>query len=114
MQTIHNLSHSHFIQSNLILSDKVAILFLRMSPAASVACHSRTAMEVDLLYVTTFVTIIGLLYYLLTKNNGYFHDKPIPSMAVYPLLGSSAPLMLKRVTFPNFVKLIYDKYPSAR
>ncbi|KAL9703501.1 hypothetical protein quinque_007019 [Culex quinquefasciatus] len=71
-------------------------------------------MEVDLLYVTTFVTIIGLLYYLLTKNNGYFHDKPIPSMAVYPLLGSSAPLMLKRVTFPNFVKLIYDKYPSAR
>lgn len=71
-------------------------------------------MEISLGVLVLLILIVGYLYRLLTKNNGYFHDKPIPSMAVRPLLGSTAPLTLKKYTFGGFVEHIYNKYPSAK
>lgn len=71
-------------------------------------------MEVDLLHVSAVLAILGLLYHLLTRNNGYFHDKPIPSLAVWPLFGSTAPLLLKRYSFTDYIKNIYDKFAGAK
>lgn len=71
-------------------------------------------MEIDLGILVTLGLIVGFLYRLLTKNNGYFHDKPIPSMAVKPLLGSTGPLTLKKYTFAGFVEYVYNKYPGAK
>ncbi|EDS37258.1 cytochrome P450 9b1 [Culex quinquefasciatus] len=71
-------------------------------------------MEIDLGVLVPLVLIVGFLYRLLTKNNGYFHDKPIPSMAVKPLLGSTGPLTLKKYTLAGFVEYIYNKYPGAK
>lgn len=71
-------------------------------------------MDINLGVLVVFVLIVGFLYRLLTKNNGYFHDKPIPSMAVTPFLGSTGPLMLRKYTFGDFVEHIYNKYPNAK
>lgn len=71
-------------------------------------------MGIDLGVLVSLVLIVGLLYRFLTKNNDYFHDKPIPSMAVRPLLGSTGPLILRKFTFGGFIEHIYNKYPSAK
>lgn len=71
-------------------------------------------MGIDLGILVSLVLIVGFLYRLLIKNNGYFHDKPIPSMAVSPILGSTGPLTLRKYTFAGFVEYIYNKYPGAK
>ncbi|XP_058462583.1 cytochrome P450 9e2-like [Malaya genurostris] len=71
-------------------------------------------MEVNLLLLTGVIAVLAYLYHLITKNNDYFHDKPIPSLVAKPLLGSSGPLLLKRVTFPDFIMSIYNKFPSVK
>lgn len=71
-------------------------------------------MGIDLVILVSVVLLVGLLYRLLTRNNDYFHDKPIPSMAVTPLFGSTGPLLLRKFTFGGFVEYIYNKYPSAK
>ncbi|XP_021705963.1 probable cytochrome P450 9f2 [Aedes aegypti] len=71
-------------------------------------------MEVNLLHVAVLVAIIAFLYRWITRNNDYFHDKPIPSMAVTPFLGASGPLMLRKVTFIEFIQSIYNKYPGVK
>ncbi|XP_058837437.1 probable cytochrome P450 9f2 [Topomyia yanbarensis] len=71
-------------------------------------------MEVNLLQLAVVIAVLAYLYRLLTKNNGYFHDKPIPSLPVKPLVGSSGQLLLKRTTFPDFIKMVYNKFPSVK
>lgn len=71
-------------------------------------------MEVDLLHVAVLVAIVAYLYRWITRNNGYFHDKPIPSMAVTPFFGASGPLLLRKVTFTDFVQNVYNKYPGVK
>ncbi|XP_055529189.1 probable cytochrome P450 9f2 [Wyeomyia smithii] len=71
-------------------------------------------MEVNLFYLTVLVSIVAGIYYWVTKNNGYFHDKPIPSLAVKPFFGSSASLLLKQTTFFDFILSIYRKFPNVK
>lgn len=71
-------------------------------------------MEVNITYLLAFVALFAWIYRKLTKDNDYFHDKPIPSMEVKPLLGSTAPLMLKKYAFSDFIKMIYDKYEGVK
>ncbi|XP_055619250.1 cytochrome P450 9e2-like [Toxorhynchites rutilus septentrionalis] len=71
-------------------------------------------MEVDLLWLTLIVTLVGYLYYQLTKNNEYFLEKPIPSLPVRPFFGSSAALLLKQATFSDFIKNAYEKFPGVK
>lgn len=71
-------------------------------------------MEVDIFYVLTAVSIVGFLYYLLTKNNGYFHDKPIPSMAVKPIVGSAAELYLKKRSFSEYIERVYNQFAGVK
>lgn len=71
-------------------------------------------MEVNLLLLLIIVGILGVIYRQVKKHYDYFHDKPIPSMATVPLLGSTGPLMTKRCTFNDFIQTIYNKYPSAK
>ncbi|EAT33123.1 AAEL014603-PA [Aedes aegypti] len=71
-------------------------------------------MEVNLLLLATVITVFVYLYRLITKNNDYFHDKPIPSLKARPLLGSTGPLLLKQVTFADFVSYVYNKFPGVK
>lgn len=71
-------------------------------------------MEVNLLYLSAFVAILAALYHLLTKNNGYFHEKPIPSLVVKPLLGSVGDMIFQRVPIGEFVQTIYNKFPNVK
>ncbi|XP_053683472.1 probable cytochrome P450 9f2 [Sabethes cyaneus] len=71
-------------------------------------------MEVNLLYLGGLVAILVLLYRRITRHNDYFHDKPIPSAAVTFLLGSTGPMMRKKISFNDFIKQLYDKYAGAK
>ncbi|XP_058065806.1 probable cytochrome P450 9f2 [Anopheles bellator] len=71
-------------------------------------------MEVDLTYLLPFLAILATVYYYLTKNNKYFHDKPIPSLAVEPLFGSTRRLMLKKTSFHDFIMDVYNKFPTVK
>uniref|UniRef100_A0A182W957 Cytochrome P450 n=1 Tax=Anopheles minimus TaxID=112268 RepID=A0A182W957_9DIPT len=71
-------------------------------------------MEIDLMILVPLVAILGTIYYYLTKDNKYFHDKPIPSMATEPLFGSTRRLMTKQTSFYEFMIEIYNKYPLVK
>ncbi|XP_058462575.1 cytochrome P450 9e2-like [Malaya genurostris] len=71
-------------------------------------------MEVDLVHVLAVVTIIGWFYHWLTKNLDYFHDKPIPSMAVKPIVGSTGSMLFKKTSFTEFIKRAYDKFEGVK
>ncbi|XP_058820113.1 cytochrome P450 9e2-like [Topomyia yanbarensis] len=71
-------------------------------------------MEVDFGILMLLVLAVILLYKWVTKNNDYFHEKPIPSMAVKPLFGSTGPLVFKRYSMNGFINHIYNKYPNAK
>ncbi|XP_055589835.1 cytochrome P450 9e2-like [Uranotaenia lowii] len=74
-------------------------------------------MEASFLSVTlgvVIVAVLGLIYRWLTKDRNFFLEKSIPSMDCKPLLGSLGPLILKRVTFYEFVQQIYDKFSDAK
>ncbi|XP_062545301.1 probable cytochrome P450 9f2 [Armigeres subalbatus] len=71
-------------------------------------------MGLSLLLLLIIVAVLGVIYRRMKKHYDYFHDKPIPSTATYPLFGSTGPLMLKRCAFNDFIQTIYNKYPSAK
>nr|AOT80781.1 cytochrome P450 [Aedes aegypti] len=71
-------------------------------------------MEVNLVYLAVVLAVIAYLYRWITRNNDYFHDKPIPSMAVRPFLGASGSLVLRKVSFPDFIQTIYNKFPGVK
>ncbi|XP_053685842.1 probable cytochrome P450 9f2 [Sabethes cyaneus] len=71
-------------------------------------------MEVNLLYLTVLISILAYVYRCITENKNYFRDKPIPSLDVKPIVGSTAPLLLKQVTFQDFIHSIYNKFPNAK
>ncbi|XP_053682992.1 probable cytochrome P450 9f2 [Sabethes cyaneus] len=71
-------------------------------------------MEVNIFYLAVIGAIIAYIYHRVTRNNDYFHDKPIPSLAVKPFFGASAPLLLKQATFSDFIHSIYNKFPSVK
>ncbi|XP_058837439.1 cytochrome P450 9e2-like [Topomyia yanbarensis] len=71
-------------------------------------------MEINLLYVVAVGTVLAIVYYLLTKNKDYFHGKPIPSLAAKFLLGSTWPLYLRTLSFGDFIRSVYGKFPNAK
>ncbi|XP_052903096.1 probable cytochrome P450 9f2 [Anopheles moucheti] len=71
-------------------------------------------MEIDLMVLVPLVAILATVYYYITKNNKYFHDKPIPSLATEPLFGSTRRLMTKKTSFHDFIIEIYNKYPLVK
>nr|WNH29019.1 cytochrome P450 9J34 [Culex pipiens pallens] len=71
-------------------------------------------MQIDLAYAVPIVAILGFLYYWITRNDDYFHEKPIPSMAVKPIVGSTWPMLFKKIAFSEFVQNSYDKYANAK
>lgn len=71
-------------------------------------------MEINAAFCLALILLVIAIYKSLTRNNGYFHDKPIPSMAVSPIFGSTAPLILKKFSFNGFIMYIYRKYPNAK
>lgn len=71
-------------------------------------------MEVNLGAVIVILSTVILIYKWITRNNDYFHEKPIPSMAVKPLFGSTGPLILKQFSLHGFINHIYQKYPNAK
>ncbi|XP_065080349.1 cytochrome P450 9e2-like [Ochlerotatus camptorhynchus] len=71
-------------------------------------------MELDLTVVLSIAVILGAIYRWITGNRDYFHEKPIPSMAVRPIMGSTGPLLLKQCTFPEFIQSSYKKFSGAR
>ncbi|XP_058832973.1 probable cytochrome P450 9f2 [Topomyia yanbarensis] len=71
-------------------------------------------MEVNVVYLTLIVATLGLIYRWLTKDHDYFREKPIPSLAAWPVFGSTADLMLKKCSFMDYVKRVYDKFPNVK
>uniref|UniRef100_A0AAG5DLE1 Cytochrome P450 n=1 Tax=Anopheles atroparvus TaxID=41427 RepID=A0AAG5DLE1_ANOAO len=71
-------------------------------------------MEINLFYLVPVLALLYSVYYYVTKDSQYFHDKPIPSMATQPLLGSSGRLLLKKAAFHEWVIEIYNKYPLVK
>ena len=71
-------------------------------------------MEVNLFYFGAVVALLGSFYYLLTRRHGYFHDKPIPSMAAVPIFGSVGDLMLQRVPLSEFIQTMYAMYSGVK
>ncbi|XP_062556569.1 uncharacterized protein LOC134221394 [Armigeres subalbatus] len=73
-------------------------------------------MDISFVHLAGVLALVTLvyLYRWLTRNNDYFHDKPIPSMAVKPFFGASGPLLLRKVTFTDFIQSIYNKYPGVK
>lgn len=67
-------------------------------------------MEIYLL----FVLLLVYLYYQLTKSKNYFRNKPIPTLPRKFLFGSTAPLMLRQISFAGFIEYIYNAFPSAK
>ncbi|XP_058056469.1 probable cytochrome P450 9f2 [Anopheles bellator] len=71
-------------------------------------------MELNFLYVIPLVSVLVALYMYLTRNNGFFGSYAIPCLPVEPLFGSSRSLMLKRVSFQDFIRRNYERFPGAR
>ncbi|XP_058837442.1 cytochrome P450 9e2-like [Topomyia yanbarensis] len=71
-------------------------------------------MEVNVIYLTLIVAILGIIYRRLTKNHDYFREKPIPSLAAWPVFGSTADLIMKKCTYIDFVKRVYDQFASVK
>lgn len=71
-------------------------------------------MEINLELWIAVISIGILLYKWITRNNDYFHEKPIPSMAVKPFFGGIAPLVFKSFSMNGFISHIYQKYPNVK
>ncbi|XP_019565200.3 cytochrome P450 9e2-like [Aedes albopictus] len=71
-------------------------------------------MEINLGACIAALLIVILIYRWITRRNGYFHEKPIPSMAVAPLFGSTGALIFKKFSLHGFIKHIYQKYSNAK
>ncbi|XP_001649100.3 cytochrome P450 9e2 [Aedes aegypti] len=71
-------------------------------------------MDLDWTQLLAIAAIVVIIYRWLTGDHDYFHHKPIPSMAVRPIMGSTGPLLLKQCTFPEFIQSSYKKFAGAR
>ncbi|XP_055607705.1 probable cytochrome P450 9f2 isoform X2 [Uranotaenia lowii] len=71
-------------------------------------------MDLSLITLALVAIVVGLIYRRLTRNNDYFHHKPIPSMAVRPLLGSTSDMIMQRVSFFDFIHSAYNKYAGVK
>ncbi|XP_055589823.1 probable cytochrome P450 9f2 [Uranotaenia lowii] len=86
----------------------------RVGQVVSNVSECSAEMDVSLLTLAAVVAILALIYRRVTRDNDYFHDKPIPSMPVRFWFGSTAPLLTKKYSFNDFIKLIYDKYQGVK
>ncbi|XP_055529195.1 probable cytochrome P450 9f2 [Wyeomyia smithii] len=71
-------------------------------------------MEVNVIGLALVLTLFWFIYRWLTKNHDYFRDKPIPSLAAVPFFGSTADIMLKRLSMHDYVKQVYDKFAGVK
>ncbi|XP_053685844.1 cytochrome P450 9e2-like [Sabethes cyaneus] len=71
-------------------------------------------MDVNVVYLVIVLALFWLIYRWLTKDHGYFHDKPIPSLAAVPIFGSTCALTLRRISANDYVKQIYDKFAGVK
>lgn len=66
------------------------------------------------LLVTIVLLILIVLYRRVSKHYDYFSNKPIPSLTPIPLFGNMFPLFMKKYTFPEFIQMIYNRFPDAK
>nr|XP_049464510.1 probable cytochrome P450 9f2 [Anopheles coluzzii] len=71
-------------------------------------------MEMYLVYVGGIVSLLMVLYVYLTYNNDFFKKYPIPCLPVEPLFGSCRWLVLKQISFNDFVRSNYDRFQGAK
>uniref|UniRef100_A0A182PZA5 Uncharacterized protein n=1 Tax=Anopheles epiroticus TaxID=199890 RepID=A0A182PZA5_9DIPT len=71
-------------------------------------------MEVNLLYIIALVSVLLAVYQYLTHNNAFFKRFPIPCMQVEPLFGSFRRLIMKKVSFHDFIRSNYERFPEAK
>ncbi|EAA43283.1 AGAP012295-PA [Anopheles gambiae str. PEST] len=71
-------------------------------------------MEINLMYVIGIVSVLVALYVYLTHNNDFFKKYPIPCLPVEPLFGSSRQFLLKKISFSEFVRSNYERFPNAK
>ena len=71
-------------------------------------------MEMYLVYVGGIVSLLMVLYAYLTYNNDFFKKYPIPCLPVEPLFGSCRRLVLKQISFNDFVRSNYDRFQGAK
>ncbi|XP_053680546.1 probable cytochrome P450 9f2 [Anopheles nili] len=72
-------------------------------------------MEINLIWVfMPIVSFLAVVYWYITRNDKYFHDKPIPWLAAEFLFGSSRRLLLKKISFHEFIIDIYNKFPLVK
>ncbi|XP_049294625.1 probable cytochrome P450 9f2 isoform X3 [Anopheles funestus] len=71
-------------------------------------------MEVNIVFVIGFVSVLVALYIYLTSNNKFFEKFPIPCLPVEPLFGSYRRLAMKRISFNEFVRFNYELFPDAK
>ncbi|XP_012223711.2 cytochrome P450 9e2-like [Linepithema humile] len=69
-----------------------------------------------MVYLIVLSVIAGALgiYYFLLKNLNIFKKHGIPHIKPLPLLGNSAPMLLRRQSPADFIKLIYNLNPDAK
>ena len=66
------------------------------------------------MYVIGLVSVLVALYVYLTHNNDFFKKYPIPCLPVEPLFGSSRQFLLKQISFSEFVRSNYERFPNAK
>ncbi|XP_062563395.1 probable cytochrome P450 9f2 [Armigeres subalbatus] len=88
--------------------------FLQYSTTSTIAQIFLFEMDLDWTQLFSILVIAAIIYRWLNSNHDYFLHKPIPSMPVWPIMGSTGSLLFKRCTFSDFVQTNYKKYSAAR
>uniref|UniRef100_A0A6E8W4G3 Cytochrome P450 n=1 Tax=Anopheles coluzzii TaxID=1518534 RepID=A0A6E8W4G3_ANOCL len=71
-------------------------------------------MALDMVTMAAIATILALLYYYVRNRYRYFLDKPYPHLKPTFLLGSSAPMMLRRRNMIQHIEALYYSHPDAK
>lgn len=72
-------------------------------------------MIAGLLCIIAISLIFYSLYKRITRNNDYFKKRGIPQLNLNFLVGDTFGFMLlKRYNGPEFVKMLYNKFPNEK
>ncbi|XP_053679064.1 probable cytochrome P450 9f2 [Anopheles nili] len=71
-------------------------------------------MVAGMLFVIAIALLLVMIYRYLAKINTFFDNIPIPCLPTVPLFGSSRRLILKRISFNDFIRTNYERFPDAK
>jgi hypothetical protein len=60
------------------------------------------------------IFILSLIYKYLTRNNGYFKDKPFPALKPSFLVGNSFRVVTGQISATDYGIEVYNKMPNAK